>query len=114
MGTSEDRSPSVMINKCWNVIKGICSNKNFLQQLPAFEQELLSLYDLMQDPSKICFDDEIVQCMDSFIRKQQQVSPVQWTLFTTFPKVLTKNKDSFGNLLNTLNLFLKYGKQRLI
>ena len=52
--------------------------------------------------------------MDSFIRKQQQVSPVQWTLFTTFPKVLAKNKDSFGNLLNTLNLFLKYGKQRLI
>lgn len=34
-------------------------------------------------------------------------------MLTQFPKILTKNRDSFGNLLDTLNYYLTYGKADL-
>ena len=31
-------------------------------------------------------------------------------MFETLPKVLTKNKDSFGNLLDTINYYMIMGR----
>ena len=67
----------------------------------------------MIDPTKISYDDEIVMNVKQIIRKNQSVSSTQWEIFNQFPKVLSKNKDSFGNLLDTINYYLIYGKNDL-
>ena len=67
----------------------------------------------MIDPTKISFDDEIVMNVKQIIRKNKSVSTTQWEILNQFPKVLVKNKDSFGNLLDTINYYLIYGKNDL-
>lgn len=67
----------------------------------------------MMDPTKICFDDEIVMNVKQFIRRNKCVSVTQWEIFNQFPKVLSKNNDSFGTMLDTINYYLVYGKNDL-
>ena len=35
-------------------------------------------------------------------------------MFETLPKVLSKNNDSFGNLLDTINYYMTMGRNQLI
>lgn len=61
-------------------------------------------------PEQIEFEDDIVLVLKSFIKKRQSVSPTLWTIFPQLTKVFIKNKHVFGNLLDTLNYYLIYGK----
>jgi hypothetical protein len=67
----------------------------------------------MIDPSQISCEDDIVLMLKSQIRKTKEVTPTQWEVFQQLPKVLTKNKDSFGSLFETINYFLCVGKIKL-
>lgn len=67
----------------------------------------------MLDPSKISFEDDIVLMLKSQIRKRKEITPTMWELFQQFPKVLEKNKHSFGNLFETINYYLIVGKVQL-
>jgi hypothetical protein len=66
----------------------------------------------MLDPSKIEFEDDIVLTIKSFIKKSPsgQISPVIWTLYPHLYKVFQKNKQTFGNLLDTLNHYMISGR----
>lgn len=77
------------------------------------EEMLKQLYVFMTDPKQISFEDDIVMNMKQFIRRNQAVSSTQWEILQQFPKVLDKNKDAFGNLFDTINFYLKYGKDAL-
>jgi hypothetical protein len=77
------------------------------------EEMLKQLYVFMTDPKQISFEDDIVMNMKQFIRRNQAVSATQWEILQQFPKVLDKNKDAFGNLFDTINFYLKYGKDDL-
>jgi hypothetical protein len=68
----------------------------------------------MIDPTKISFEDDIVLNLKQFIRRNKSVSNLQWEMFETLPKVLSKNNDSFGNLLDTINYYMIYGRSQLI
>ena len=35
-------------------------------------------------------------------------------MFETLPKVLSKNNDSFGNMLDTINYYMTYGRDQLV
>ena len=78
------------------------------------EEKLKQLYVFMIDPTQIIFEDEIVANLKQLIRRNKQVSSVQWEMLEMFPKVLSKNKDAFGNLLDTLNYYLSMGRSQLI
>lgn len=45
-----------------------------------------------------------------FIRRDQKITPVQWDVFSMFPLVLQKNKDSFHSMFDTINYYLLHGK----
>lgn len=68
----------------------------------------------MIDPTQISFEDDIVLNLKQFIRRNKSVSNLQWEMFETLPKVLSKNNDSFGNLLDTINYYMIYGRSQLI
>jgi len=63
----------------------------------------------MIDPTKIGFEEDILMNMKQFIRKNKAVTTTEWDIMMQFPKVLNKWKDSFGNMLEVLNYYLKFG-----
>jgi|LauGreDrversion4_2_1035121.scaffolds.fasta_scaffold114915_2 hypothetical protein len=63
----------------------------------------------MIDPTKIGFEEDILMNMKQFIRKNKAVTATEWDIMMQFPKVLNKWKDSFGNMLEVLNYYLKFG-----
>ena len=67
----------------------------------------------MIDPTKIEFEDDIVLVIKSFIKKTKSVSPTLWIIFPYLTKVFNKNKDAFGNLLDSINYYLLFGKEHL-
>lgn len=64
-------------------------------------------------PEQVEFEDDIILVLKSFIKKTQNVSPTLWTIFPHLTKVFTKNKLVFGNLLDTLNYYLIFGRDYL-
>jgi hypothetical protein len=67
----------------------------------------------MVDPTHIEFEDDIVLTIKTFLKKTQQVSPTLWTLFPLLAKVFEKSQYVFGNLLNTINYYMLYGREQL-
>lgn len=57
----------------------------------------------MVSPEKIEFEDDIILALKTFIKKTGTVSPTLWALFPHLSKVFEKSKNTFGNLLDTLN-----------
>lgn len=45
-----------------------------------------------------------------FIKKKPGVSQTAWEIMPYLKNIFEKNKKSFGNLLDTLNYYLIYGK----
>ena len=71
------------------------------------------LFAKLSDPTQIFFDDELVMIIKRMIKQNKKISPMQWELLNTFPAVLTKNKDSLGNLLEAVNLYIVHGREFL-
>lgn len=72
------------------------------------------LFEFITDPSQVEFEDEIVLVIKSFIKRKQQVSEILWQMFPHLPKVFEKNKFVFGQLLDTLNYYLLFGKEQIL
>jgi hypothetical protein len=103
---------NLVINKCWNVIRTIVEYEVFINNYyNNIEGTLLPLFEFLVDPTKIEFEDDIVLVLKSFIKRKKSVSKNLWIIFPHLEKVFTKNKDSFGNLLDTVNYYLLYGKE---
>jgi hypothetical protein len=101
----------LIINKCWNVIRTVIEMESFVPQYqPQIEEALKPLFEFMVDPTKVEFEDDIVLVLKSFIKKAKSVSPILWTIFPCLMKVFEKNKKTFGNLLDTINYYLLFGK----
>ena len=78
----------MIMTKCWNIIKTIAGLEEFIPQyLGVIEQQLLPLFEFMEYPEKIEFDDEVLSIITSFIKKSKQISEVQQmklNMFETF------------------------------
>ena len=77
------------------------------------EDALKPLFEFMVDPNNIDFEDDIVLILKTFIKKTKTVSQTLWTLFPLLTKIFDKNKKSFGNLLDTINYYLVFGKDQI-
>ena len=105
---------NIIINKCWNVIRLIVETRDLVTAFYSqIEASLIPLFEYMADPVSIEFEDDIVLVIKSFIKRTKTVSPVLWKLFPELPRVFTKNELVFGNLLDTLNYYLLFGKESL-
>ena len=97
------------------MIRLICERSEYMSKFNnEIEEMLKQLYIFMIDPKQISFEDDIVLNLKQFIRRNKSVSNVQWEMFETLPKVLSKNNDSFGNLLDTINYYMTMGRNELI
>lgn len=102
---------NIIINKCWNIIRQIIEIEAFIPTMYGpIENELKPLFEFIVDPMKIEFEDDIILAIKTFIKKANGVSPSLWIIFPHLIKVFEKQKNTFGNLLDTLNQYLIYGK----
>lgn len=69
------------------------------------------MFEFIIDPTKVDFEDDIILVLKSFIKRMKGVSPILWTIFPYLVQVFEKNKKTFGNLLDTINYYLLYGKE---
>lgn len=107
-GNGQDISRQLII-KCCNIIRQIVDRDFYSAYYDQIEEMLKPIFDLLVQPTKIFFDDEIVMIIKRMIKIKKQVTPTLWALLVTFPAVLTKQKDCLSNLLDTLNLYIQYG-----
>jgi hypothetical protein len=107
--SGDSTKQNVLISKCWNIIRTVVFRHEYQGHQAQIEEILKPLYVFMVDPTKISFEDDIVMCVKAVIRKTKAVSQTQWDILSQLPKVLAKNKDSLGNILEATNHFLQYG-----
>jgi len=62
---TEEKTPgTVVIGKCWNVIKMICERHEYMPEMHSMIEDMLKqLYVFMTDPKKISFEDDITMNM---------------------------------------------------
>ena len=105
---------TLVIDKCCSILRVALESNVFMPAMKQeFEEVLKPIYMCMVDPTKISFEDDIILMLKSQIRKTKEVSPTMWEVFQYLPKVLQKNKHSFGNLFETINYYLIVGKVKL-
>lgn len=75
-----------------------------------FEEALKPIFQFITNPNVISFEDDILILIKSMIKKSKKVSPILWEMFDLLPNVLVKNKGQMGDLLDTVNYFMIYGK----
>lgn len=102
------------MTKCFNIIRTIGELKGYKPLFGSLEEALLPLYQCMQTPEKISFEDEILLFINSLIRQSGEISQLQWALVPTFPKIFLKNKNMFNNLFTTMNLIIVHGRNFLL
>eukprot|EP00357_Protocruzia_adherens_P031356 CAMPEP_0114996878 /NCGR_PEP_ID=MMETSP0216-20121206/14576_1 /TAXON_ID=223996 /ORGANISM="Protocruzia adherens, Strain Boccale" /LENGTH=1103 /DNA_ID=CAMNT_0002361173 /DNA_START=31 /DNA_END=3342 /DNA_ORIENTATION=- len=104
----------IMINKCWNVLRAISENTTLISKYyNEIETTMLPLFEYMEDPKNIEFDDDILLAITSFMKIRKTVSDNLWVLYPHLPKFYQKYKGMLANLLQTLNCYMVYGKERL-
>jgi hypothetical protein len=107
---------SILVQKMLNILKQITQNKGLMAKYSQnFEEVYKPIFEFMVDPSKISFEDDILNILKNFIRKTSKVSDVIYTVLPCLEKVFRKNKNCFGNtLLDTLNYYMVFGRDRLV
>ena len=68
------------------------------------------MFEYLVAPTNIDFDDDIVFCLQSLMKKSKVVSPNLRKIFPFLHMFQIKYKGIFGNLLQAINAYLIYGK----
>ena len=110
----EVKSENETLVNCWNTLKIVCDQKAFVSYQEQIEKELAPLFDCMNNPEDIDFDDEIIAITNSFIRNTGVVSVAQWKLFSTFPSIIKKHDLTLTNTFETLNLMIVHGSHIIL
>ena len=110
------KSENLMTNKCMNIISNITNKTHLMQKYASdFERVLMPIFEFMVDPSQINIEDNILTVLKNFIKKTQSVSDIIFKVLPCMENVFRKNKLCFGDaLLETLNYYLIFGKDRFI
>lgn len=78
---------NIRINKCWNTIRFIAEHDYFAANfLSIVEGSLIPLFEYMVTPDSIDFDDDIIFCLNSLMKKSKRVSPTLRKIFPYLPK----------------------------
>ncbi|MDR3548036.1 MAG: hypothetical protein P4M11_07195 [Candidatus Pacebacteria bacterium] len=106
---------NMVMSQCWNVIRAICETDAFMPEYAdPIERALLPMFNYLVDPTKVEFDDDLIQIITTLIKKRRGVSENMARIFPYLQKFFEKNKGVFGNLLFTLNCYLFFGKDLFI
>lgn len=73
---------NIRINKCWNTIRFIAEHDYFADRyLQIIEETLLPLFEYLVNPLDIDFDDDIIFCIQSLLKKTKEASPIMRKIF---------------------------------
>jgi len=81
---------NVQVNSCWSIIQDILQSKNYLSHYDKYETILLPVYNLIEEPSRIDFDEEICESLSQIIFTTKKVSLNAIIIFPHLIKVFTK------------------------
>jgi hypothetical protein len=107
---------TLLVQKMFNILKQLTQNKYLMTKYSeSYEEAYKPIFEFMVDPSKISFEDDILNILKNFVRKTGKVSDVIYTVLPCLEQVFNKNKKCLGStLLDTLNYYMIYGKERLM
>lgn len=72
---SGNTKANIRINKCWNTIRFIAEHDYFAMNfLLIIEEQLLPLFEYLVKPTMIDFDEDIIFCLCSLMKKSKTVS----------------------------------------
>jgi importin-8 len=81
------KKANIRINKCWNTIRFIAEHDYFAEHfLSVIEETLMPLFEYIVQPNSIDFDDDIIFCICSLLKKSKKASPVLRKIFPYLPK----------------------------
>lgn len=71
-----EHNPQLIISKCWNIIRTIIDRNEYITlHFNTIELMMGPLFLFMADPKQITFDDDILMCIKSMMRKMKRVTP---------------------------------------
>lgn len=109
--SKKNEKANIRINKCWNTIRFIAEHDYFADRyLQIIEETLLPLFEYLVNPLDIDFDDDIIFCIQSLLKKTKEASPIMRKIFPVLFKFQEKYKGLMGNLLQTVNMFIVNAK----
>ncbi|OMJ89162.1 hypothetical protein SteCoe_8706 [Stentor coeruleus] len=105
---------SIIVVKCWNIIRALVECKSLTdEQALQLELKFVPLFEYIQNPKEIEFDDDIILFEVSVMRKCKVVTEVAWNIFKHLHLVQEKYDNTFVQLFQILNCYIYYGKNVL-
>jgi len=111
----KDPEYSIVLNKCFIILRIICENKNYVTKYhKEFEAIFKQLYDYLKNPKKIEFDEDLVMMLSSTMKHLHVVSQYTFDLLQYLPKYLKKSKGMMKDLFDFMNQLIFYGHDTLV
>ena len=109
--TKSKKKESIIIVKSWNIIRTVTDSKHIVPQYAGLVEDVLApLFEYINVPEAVEFEDDIVLVWISLIKKCQAVTPRGWLIFERLPLVQRKYEGDFGQIFQALNAYLTFGK----
>lgn len=71
---------------------------------------MVPVYQLLQFPEKLVFEDDIIVVILTAIKKTKKISAIQWEILSILPSYQSKQEDSLQGLLKLIGAYITYGK----
>ncbi|CAD8079349.1 unnamed protein product [Paramecium sonneborni] len=109
-----DNQRHIYLNRCWNIIRQLGDQDEFKHLLITLEQNITQLYQMLATCEKIDFDEDLILFISLCIQKLSFVTPLQMQVLPLFQNVIQKQHGRLGNLYETLNYYIHYGRSNFV
>ena len=100
----------IIVNKCFNIIRMLMHSKIFVvKNLPKIEESLAPLVEYMNEPSKIDFDEDIVEIINNLIIHNQHLTKLSLVVIEHLYKYCKKIEGLLLDMYELINAYLAYG-----
>ncbi|CAD8091600.1 unnamed protein product [Paramecium sonneborni] len=109
-----DNQRHIYLNKCWNIIRQLGDQDEYKNLLITLEQNIYQLYSMLTSCEKIDFDEDLILFISQCISKLSSVTLLQMQVLPLFQNVIQKQNYRLGNLYETLNYYIHYGRNYFV
>jgi len=103
-----------ILSKVINTIRNIVERPEYVAEYQEqIEQILMPLFAHLETEPEVPFEEDVWAYMAAVIRMKKEVTPLFWTLFKLFPRMLEKSQGVIGEMFQPLNQLIVHGKATL-
>ena len=100
----------IIVNKCFNIIRMLMHSKIFVvKNLQKIEESFAPLVEYMNEPSKIDFDEDIVEIINNLIIHNQHLTKLSLVVIEHLYKYCKKIEGLLLDMYELINAYLAYG-----